>query len=126
MRTAFTISPFQGLVSWRCHFIPLHGMLADYALSGLFGLLSPEGATYTNEAVSPSDRQIPHCPILADYALSGLFGLLSPEGATYMNDGGNPSDTQTPQITSPEGETYTTDGHRPSSKTSSITIPEGA
>lgn len=57
MKTSFTITPFQGLVSWRCHFIQLYGMLADYALSGLFGLLSPEGARYANDGHSPSEKK---------------------------------------------------------------------
>jgi hypothetical protein len=49
---AKVLRPFRAEVSWLCHFIPLHGMLAYYTPSGLTHH-SPERALYTSEAASP-------------------------------------------------------------------------
>ena len=93
------ISPFQGLVSWRCHFIERCSMLVYHALSGLIPLcvpFSPERASSANDGHSPSDKKII---------------LTSPEGAGGYNSEG---------ITPPAAN----DGHSPSDKT--ITSPERA
>jgi hypothetical protein len=54
MRSMFGISYFAPsglLISWLCHFIPLHGMLRYAALSGLSDY-SPEGVIYANDGYS--------------------------------------------------------------------------
>lgn len=74
MKAQFHISPFQGFVSWRCHFIEHRPMLADVALLGeaptvqpILGwgnalsddnteLRSPE-AIYANTGCSPVIKQ---------------------------------------------------------------------
>jgi hypothetical protein len=62
MRSQFNISPFQGLsVSWRCHFIPLYGMLRYEALSGLSDYC-PEGVIYANDGYSPSEANDGYSP----------------------------------------------------------------
>jgi hypothetical protein len=89
MITRFTISPFQGLVSWCGHNSEgryhLAGGLRPYRAM----MLSPEGATYNSEAATPLAHK--------------KTTISSPEGAIYANDGYSPSDKKKKSITSPEG-----------------------
>ena len=93
------LCPFRAYVSWLRHFIPLHGMLAYYAPSGLT-LHSPERALYLNDGSSPSDRE--------------RITIISPERALYLNDRSSPSDIERITIISPEGALYLNDGSNPS------------
>jgi len=81
---------------WPCHFIPLHGMLADEALSGLM-ILWP-------------CHFIPLHGMLIDEALSGLSYLcrlfFNPEGAASANDGYSPSEKKIKNKVSPERAIY--------------------
>ena len=101
MISSVNMSPFQGLGLVALPLTGLRPVLVSYTLSGLSGLLSPEGVGYTNDGYSPS--------------------ITSPEGVRYTND------RCSPLITSPEGATYANDGYSPSNKKpSNKTSPEGA
>jgi hypothetical protein len=119
MKTHELISPFQGLVSWRCHYIVRCLMLDNEALkgqapTGLYTLgwgnalsytnrimRSPEGAEYANEAVPPlaiKNNQIPKSPKGAEYINAAASPLAnknnqtpkSPVGAEYANEAASP------------------------------------
>jgi hypothetical protein len=97
MRACDYISPFQGLgLSWRCHFIPLHGMLVYDVLSGLSqesARLSPEGTVYANDGYMSSDKKLsPEGVLSANDGYMSSDKKLSPERVLSANDGRSPSD----------------------------------
>jgi hypothetical protein len=52
----YTLSPFQGLVSWRCHNSEGRYRLAVGLRPFRAMIPSPEGALYANDGHRPSDK----------------------------------------------------------------------